>query len=123
MNRFYVAVSTLFLISCTAGEDLKDKVDQRCKVWSEEACRSCESGERDEFKFCYYDSNKYSEPKVVREDCIGVHVGFKCEPCESIFALNFGGSLTEVDCAGFFKALEERNVSCNNCIKESTALQ
>jgi len=119
----------LFLIVVLAGckENQDDKIaalaEQHCKKWSAQACRECKPGVVDELRECYYDSRRHVSPAVVREDCLTVHVGNRCKPCESIFAVNFGGALREVSCKEFFVAIEERNSICNNCVKLSTSLR
>jgi hypothetical protein len=113
------------LAGCNEGEEEKIAalVQQHCAKWNAQACRKCKPEVVDELRECYYDSRRHVSPKVVREDCLAVHVGKRCQPCESIFALNFGGALTEVSCKEFFTSIEERNSICDNCVKLSTSLR
>lgn len=122
MKKIALLIFVVFAFGCDAkSKESEDKFAKQCKEL-ELACRTCPPGVRDEFRHCYFDSTKYASPSVVREDCVAVNVGNNCKPCESIFALNFGGSLSDVTCENFFAAIKKRNDRCDGCIKLSTAL-
>lgn len=118
-----VLAVSVFGCNSTSEEVVDSKITAKCKELESYSCRTCAAGVRDEFRFCYFDSTKYPKPQVVRENCLGVHVGNKCKPCESIFAVNFGGALSEVSCENFFQTVEKRNKLCKGCVKTTTALQ
>lgn len=125
MKRILLLTFALVVLGCDPKKDavVDSKIVAKCQELAASSCRSCGAGVRDEYRYCYFDSKKYPNPKVVRENCLAVHVGNKCKPCESIFAVNFGGALSEVSCENFFQTIAERNELCNGCVKTTTALQ
>jgi hypothetical protein len=107
-------LSLIILLSCTKKKEISKWVKSQCarKVF---ACKeNCVSGK---FRYCYKDSTDSFEKKGWRDGCWGIHVGNVCNPCEEIFALNFGGAMRKVDCHEFFSHVEERNKKCKFCIQ------
>jgi hypothetical protein len=125
INKFYNYNFTLSLIllclilvlfGCSKSEDeISNWVKKECAN-KDFACRTkiCTSGK---YRYCYIEkTHPTSIPVEWRKDCFGIHVGNVCQPCESLYSLNFGGAMKAVPCTTFFQAIERKNKLCNNCI-------
>ena len=114
----YVLGSVLFiqLTACRepAGKEYSPKIIANCQKWETPVCEEgCKDGI---YRYCYIDKKYANEKFRVRDHCYAVHVGRTCQPCENLFALNFGGALTPVKCQEFFQSIEDKNKKCDNCL-------
>lgn len=129
MKSYSLAVSVRWLLvacllalpicSACSSEDevLPPEVKARCAEEKNKVCQpSCKDGE---YRYCYgYREDFKRSDFFMRRDCLAIHVGRNCEPCEDIYSVNFGGSMKGVSCEAFYDTLYKRDKECNGCLKK-----
>ena len=103
--------------ACESRERVYAKiVTDRCEKDRQNCSKDCQGKT---FRYCYYYPDKANKPAFdIRTDCIGLHVGKSCSPCEDIYTLNFGAALQQVSCQEFYNSLYIRDKECKSCIKK-----
>ena len=114
---FLACLLPIFSASCQSRERVYSKiVTERCAKDRSNCSKDCQGKT---FRYCYYYPEKLNKPQFdIRTDCLGLHVGKSCSPCEDIYTLNFGAALQQVSCEEFYSSLYARDKECNSCIKK-----
>lgn len=115
-------IAVLLIIGCTWAYfffSTSSYVRNMCKEWKNVDCvGACLDGFG---STCYFDSQKYTKAASLFENneiCFALHSWSVCEPCKNTFELKEDGQSNQVSCKEFFRAIEEKNESCNGCVED-----
>lgn len=113
----FLLIFAILSVGCSKSNEVDiSAITETCKKWEEAKCKGeCEDGS---FGKCYHDPRyKSAASKNASWQCYAIHVGSTCTPCESRFMLNFQGAFQPVYCIDFHKAINKKNLQCDDCLK------
>lgn len=107
----------IFFLSCQSSDPAKEAAKKRCEESTPVCHTKCRGSEQGFHRYCYAKKSLSSGAVDFAADCVGLHVGRSCQPCEEIYSVNFAGALREVSCERFHTELIHYNKRCGGCLK------
>lgn len=109
----------VFFLSCQSPDPAREAAKKKCEESTPVCNTSCRGSEQGFHRYCYAKKSLSSGAVDFAVDCVGLHVGKTCHPCEEIYSVNFAGALREVSCERFHIELIHYNQRCGGCLKRN----